>query len=36
VIFVDEGKILEQGPPEHFFTNPNEERTKMFLSRIMH
>ncbi|MCM8711423.1 amino acid ABC transporter ATP-binding protein [Clostridium sp. SYSU_GA19001] len=36
VIFVDQGKILEEGPPEHFFTNPSHERTKLFLSRIMH
>lgn len=36
VIFMDEGEILEQGPPEHFFTNPTHERTKLFLSRIMH
>ncbi|TDT62737.1 amino acid ABC transporter ATP-binding protein [Fonticella tunisiensis] len=36
VIFVDGGEIIEEGPPEHFFKNPNHERTKMFLSRIMH
>lgn len=35
VIFMDEGEILEQGPPEHFFTNPEHERTKAFLSRIL-
>ncbi|MEN6412004.1 MAG: amino acid ABC transporter ATP-binding protein [Veillonellales bacterium] len=36
VVFVDEGEILEQGTPEHFFTNPEHERTKLFLSRIVH
>nr|WP_092070439.1 amino acid ABC transporter ATP-binding protein [Dendrosporobacter quercicolus]NSL48247.1 amino acid ABC transporter ATP-binding protein [Dendrosporobacter quercicolus DSM 1736]SDM10486.1 amino acid ABC transporter ATP-binding protein, PAAT family [Dendrosporobacter quercicolus] len=36
VIFMDEGIILEQGTPEHFFTSPQHERTKLFLSRIAH
>ncbi len=36
IIFVDEGQILEQGPPHHFFTDPTHDRTKLFLSRIMH
>lgn len=36
VIFVDGGQILEEGKPEHFFTNPTHDRTKQFLSRIMH
>ena len=35
VVFIDEGIILEQGTPEHFFTNPQEERTKVFLSKIL-
>ncbi len=35
VIFMDGGRILEDGPPEHFFTNPEHERTKLFLSRII-
>ena len=35
VIFCDEGKILEEGTPEHFFTNPEQERTKAFLSKIL-
>lgn len=35
VLFMDEGEILEQGPPEHFFNNPSHERTKLFLSRIL-
>ena len=36
VIFCDEGKILEEGTPEHFFTCPEQERTKAFLSKILH
>ncbi len=35
VIFCDGGYILEQGTPEHFFTNPEHERTKAFLSKIL-
>ncbi|HIT01835.1 MAG TPA: amino acid ABC transporter ATP-binding protein [Candidatus Enterenecus merdae] len=35
VIFMDDGRIVEEGPPEHFFTNPTEERTKAFLSKIL-
>lgn len=35
VIFMDEGAILEEGPPEHFFTNPSHDRTRQFLSRIL-
>jgi len=35
VIFMDEGAIVEVGPPEHFFTNPTHDRTKLFLSQIL-
>lgn len=35
VIFMDEGSIIESGPPEHFFENPESERTKLFLSKIL-
>lgn len=35
VVFVDGGNILEEGTPEHFFTNPQNERTKAFLSKII-
>ncbi len=35
VVFMDEGKIIEVGTPEHFFTNPENERTKLFLSQIL-
>jgi polar amino acid transport system ATP-binding protein len=35
VIFMDGGEILEQGPPEHFFTNPQHDRAKAFLKEIL-
>ncbi len=35
VIFMDEGAIVEVGSPEHFFTNPTHDRTKLFLSQIL-
>jgi aspartate/glutamate/glutamine transport system ATP-binding protein len=35
VIFMDEGVILEEGSPEHFFKHPTNERTKLFLNRIL-
>jgi polar amino acid transport system ATP-binding protein len=35
IVFMDEGKILEEGSPEHFFKNPEHERTKQFLSQIL-
>ena len=35
VIFMDDGRIVEEGSPKHFFTNPTEERTKLFLSKIL-
>jgi general L-amino acid transport system ATP-binding protein len=35
VIFMDAGYIVEVGTPEHFFTNPQHERTKLFLSQIL-
>ena len=36
VIFMDGGTILEEGTPEHFFVNPSHERTRQFLSKILH
>ena len=35
VIFMDRGQIVESNPPEEFFTNPQNERTKLFLSQIL-
>ncbi|MBM6778319.1 amino acid ABC transporter ATP-binding protein [Collinsella tanakaei] len=36
VIFMDDGQILEEGTPEHFFTNPQNPRCKDFLNKILH
>ncbi len=35
VIFMDDGGIVEVGTPEHFFSNPTHDRTKLFLSQIL-
>ncbi len=35
VLFMDQGKLVEEGVPEHFFTAPQEERTKAFLRQIL-
>ena len=35
VVFMDKGVIVEEGPPEQIFTNPQNERTKEFLSRYL-
>jgi general L-amino acid transport system ATP-binding protein len=35
VIFMDKGEIIEQAPPETFFSNPTSERTKLFLGQIL-
>jgi general L-amino acid transport system ATP-binding protein len=35
VVFMADGQIVEVGPPEHFFENPQEDRTKLFLSQIL-
>ena len=34
-LFFDGGEIVEEGTPEHFFTDPQEDRTKLFLSQIL-
>ncbi|WP_075216850.1 amino acid ABC transporter ATP-binding protein [Mongoliimonas terrestris] len=36
VIFMDQGQIVEQNDPDTFFTNPQHERTQLFLSQILH
>ena len=36
VIFMDEGQIIEQNAPDQFFDNPKSDRTKLFLSQILH
>ena len=35
VLMMDDGRIIEEGTPEHFFQSPREERTKQFLSAIL-
>ena len=35
IIFMDEGEIIEQNNPKTFFNNPENERTKLFLSQIL-
>ena len=35
IIFMDEGRIVEEGGPAEFFANPKEERTRTFLSKIL-
>ena len=36
VIFMDQGQIVEQNEPNEFFSNPKSDRTKLFLSQILH
>jgi len=36
MVFFDEGKIVEVGPPSQIFEAPQQERTKQFLSQILH
>jgi len=36
IIFMDRGEIVEQNEPKEFFANPKSERTKLFLSQILH
>jgi general L-amino acid transport system ATP-binding protein len=35
IVFMEAGEIVEVGTPEHFFTSPTEDRTKLFLSQIL-
>jgi general L-amino acid transport system ATP-binding protein len=35
MVFFDQGQIVESGPPEQIFNNPQEDRTKLFLSQIL-
>ena len=36
IVFMDDGEIVEAAPPERFFAEPENERTKLFLSQILH
>ena len=35
IVFMDDGRIIESGEPEHFFNNPTNERTRAFLGKIL-
>jgi ABC-type polar amino acid transport system ATPase subunit len=35
VVMMDDGYVIEEGTPEHFFTSPDQERTQQFLSKIL-
>jgi putative glutamine transport system ATP-binding protein len=35
IVFMDQGKILEEATPAEFYENPQEERARLFLSRIL-
>ncbi|WP_028129224.1 amino acid ABC transporter ATP-binding protein [Selenomonas sp. AE3005] len=35
VLFVDDGQVLEQGAPQDLFEHPQQERTKLFLSKVL-
>jgi ABC-type polar amino acid transport system ATPase subunit len=35
VVMIDDGQVIEEGTPEHFFTDPQHLRTKAFLSKIL-
>jgi ABC-type polar amino acid transport system ATPase subunit len=35
VLFFDAGRLVEEGTPEEFFSNPKHERSKLFLSQIL-
>lgn len=36
VVFIGKGQIVELGTPDEFFSNPKEERSRLFLSQILH
>ena len=35
VLFMDAGKLVEEGTPEEIFSNPKNERTQLFLSQVL-
>jgi ABC-type polar amino acid transport system ATPase subunit len=35
VVFMDQGRILEQAPPAEFFANPRHERARDFLAKVL-
>jgi ABC-type polar amino acid transport system ATPase subunit len=35
MVFMDAGRVVEEGPPDAFFDRPRHERTRQFLSKIL-
>lgn len=35
VLFIDEGRVVEQGPPSRLFTQPSAKRTQQFLAKML-
>ncbi len=35
MVFLESGRVIEEGPPERIFTDPQEERTKQFLAHVL-
>ena len=35
VVMMDDGRIIEEAPPQKFFTAPSQERTRAFLARVI-
>ena len=35
VLFMESGRVVEEGTADHFFNSPHEERTRLFLSKIL-
>jgi ABC-type polar amino acid transport system ATPase subunit len=35
VVFMDEGRVIEEAPPDRFFSQPSHDRTRSFLSKIL-
>jgi polar amino acid transport system ATP-binding protein len=36
IIFMDEGQVVEEAPPAQLFASPHHERTRQFLSKVLH
>jgi ABC-type polar amino acid transport system ATPase subunit len=36
IVFMDQGRMVEEAPPDQFFSAPQHERTRQFLSKILH
>jgi len=36
MVFIDGGELIEQGTPDEIFSQPKHDRTKLFLSQILH